>query len=175
MIIRLVTIAVFLTLGACASSPRYVAADDPTDYGHYSRQISEDRYRVNFNGNSRTGFQDTRDYTLLRAAELTLAKGHDWFQVVDRETATTESRDTDPQFGFGYQRATYVEQNCGLISCTRSERPYRSSYVGIDNHPRRTETRHSHSLEIVMGTGKMPEGGHYYNAADVVGAMIDIK
>ncbi len=164
LITRIVFAATLLTLGACASSPKYVAADSADDYGHYSRKISENRYRVNFNGNRRANLQDTRDFALLRAAELTLSNGYEWFQIVDRESATTETR--EPRAGFGYERAYYVQRSCGLLSCTQTTRPTTYSRMEFDSS--RPKTRHSHSLEIVMGKGEVPEDGNYYDAESVV-------
>ncbi len=166
-ITRIVIIALFLTLGACASKPSYVPAAGPGEHGHSSRKIGDDRYRVNFNGSRRTSYEEARDYALLRAAELTLAEGYAWFQVVDRETATTESR--EPRTSFGYERGYVVERNCGLLSCSSTVHPATYSRLGFDSH--RRETRHSHSLEIVMGKGEMPEDGHYYDAKEVVRTM----
>ena len=169
LITRIVFVAALLSLGACASSPKYVAADGAYDYGHQSRQIAENRYRVNFNGGQRASLQDTRDFALLRAAELTLAEGNDWFQVIDRETATTETRDREPRVGFGYERAWTVRESCGVLSCTRSTRP--ASYARFDYDTRRPAESHSHSIEIVMGKGKVPEDGHYYDAREVVKSL----
>lgn len=166
-ITRIAVIAIFLSLGACASSPSYVPAHGANDYGHSSRKIAENRYRVNFNGSRRTSYQDTRDYALLRAAELTLAEGNDWFEVVDRESQTTETR--EPETRFGYERAYYVERNCGLVACSRSVRP--ATYTSMEFDTRRPDTTHSHSLEIVMGNGELPEGGHYYDAKEVMKAV----
>lgn len=166
-ITRIVVLSALLTLAGCASSPRYVEADSADDYGHYARKISENRYRVNFNGSRRTNLQDTRDFALLRAAELTLAEGNDWFQIVDRETATIESK--EPETGFGYQRAWYVQRNCGLVGCTESVRPATHATWRIDSG--REVQRHSHSIEIVMGKGKMPGNGNYYDAQDVKDAL----
>ena len=162
---RIIFIATLLALGACASTPDYVAADSASDYGHYTRKISDDRYRVNYNGRRSTDLQDARDYAMLRAAELTLNKGYDWFQIVDRETSTIESREPEMQVGFGFEQTRYVETHCGLLSCTRTERPMRHTSMHLDN--RRPETRHSHSIEIVMGKGKIPENGNYYDAKAV--------
>lgn len=169
MLTRTVIAAIFLTLGACASSPDYVEADGAYDYGYSSRKIAENRYRVNFNGRNRADVQETRDYALLRAAELTLAEGYDWFEVVDRETMTTESRDRRaPGAEFGYEETWYVEQDCGLLSCRRSVRParYQTTRIGFDTT--RPAERHAHSIEIVMGKGDEPEDGHAYNARDVM-------
>lgn len=167
LITRIVIVSALLTLGACASTPDYVAADGAYDYGHSSRKISENRYRVNFNGKRHADLQDTRDFALLRAAELTLAEGYDWFQIIDRESATTETR--EPRAGFGYQRAYYTERSCGLMGCTQRTRPSTFSHMEFDS--RRPETSHSHSLEIVMGKGEMPEDGNYYDARSVQNAI----
>lgn len=169
MFSRMVLIAVFLTLGACASSPRYVAADSAYDYGYSARKISENRYRVNFNGGRRADLQDTRDYALLRAAEITVSEGYEWFQVVDRETATTESRSPHAGVGLAYERAFYTERRCGLLGCSERTRPVTYTTWTVDSH--RPDMRHSHSLEIVMGKGKMPEDGHYYDAEQVMKAI----
>jgi len=167
LITRIVILTALLSLGACASAPSYVAADSADDYGYNSRKISDNRYRVNFNGGRRADLQDTRDFALLRAAELTLAEGYDWFQIVDRESASTEIR--EPRVGLGYERAYYVERKCGLVSCSRSVRP--ATYTRMDFDTSRPQTSHSHSLEIVMGKGEAPEDGNYYDARSVVKAI----
>ena len=164
-IARIVILASALTLGACASStPRYVAADDATDYGHYTRKISEDRYRVNFNGDRHTNLQEARDFTLLRAAEITMSEGYDWFQIVDRETSTTEKPQPSMEFDYEHSYTTY--RSCGLISCSESVRPTTWQRTRLDST--RTKSVHTHSIEIVLGKGEMPEDGHYYDATDVI-------
>ena len=136
-----------LLLSGCASTSGYVAADNPGDHGYSSRKIAGDRYLVNYNGNRRTNIQDTRDYALLRAAELTVEQGFDWFEVVDRETATTGAR--EPQVAFGYEQTMYVQKNCGLLGCSYTSYPASFSHVHVDST--RDDTRHSHTIEIVMG------------------------
>lgn len=164
--ITILTVGILL-LSGCASSSGYVAADSARDHGYSSRKISDERYRVNYNGSRRTNIQDTRDYALLRAAELTVEKGYDWFEVVDRETATIGAR--EPRVAFGYERAMYVQKNCGVLGCSYTSYPTSYSQVHVDST--REDTRHSHSLEIVMGKGRMPRGGHYYDAR----AMVDTR
>ena len=170
---RIVLIIALFTLGACASSPKYVAADKATHYGHYSYKIGENRYRVNFNGGGRADLQETRDFALLRAAELTLAEGNDWFQIVDRETATTAT-EAPVRSGFGVERAYYVQDRCGLLSCSRSVHPAAyATYARMDFDSGRPQTAHSHSLEILMGKGEVPEDGNYYDAKSVVKAIYE--
>jgi hypothetical protein len=163
---RIVLLLALFNICACASSPDYVAADHAEDYGHYSRKISENRYRVSFNGSRHTSLQESRDYALLRAAELTLAEGNDWFQIVDRETAMIETVRQEPHMAVGFERTRYVERNCGLVACSRRTWPATYSHVQFDNS--RPTSRHSHYLEILMGSGEMPHDGNYYDARSVV-------
>lgn len=162
-------LAAATALGGCASSPDYVAADRPGDYGHHSRKLSGNRYRVNFTGHRRTGYEDTRDYALLRAAELTLAEGYEWFVIADRESESIRTR--EPEARFGYQRAYYTERRCGLLACTQSTRP--ATYARMEFDTARPETTHRHSLEIVMGEGEPPADGNYYDAQSVVKSIYE--
>jgi len=162
-----------LGLAACASTPDYVAANDPDDFGHYSTRLDDNRYRIVYNGGRTTGLNTTRDYALMRAAELTLADGYDWFEVIDRETVTvTDHDDRGPDMGFGFERTYYVERSCGLLSCSQSVRPWTTTRLDVDSG--RSVTRHSHMLEIVMGKGEIPEkGGNYYNAAPLAESLFE--
>lgn len=162
-------ILAMFALGACASNPKYVPADDADDYGHYSTKLDENRYRIVFNGRRTTSLNTTRDYALLRAAELTMQEGNDWFRIVDRETYTDRNA-SEPAIGVSYQRAYYVEQSCGLLACSRTIRPRDYGYMQVDTS--RPQTVHSHSLEIVMGSGAMPaDGGNYYDASAVAKSL----
>lgn len=159
-----------LTFSACASSPQYVAAEDASDYGHYSTQLADNRYRVTFNGNDRTDLNTTKDYALLRAAELTLQEGYTWFEVVDRSTVTQESNRDEPHSGITYERRMEVERNCGLLGCSERVRP--STTTGVHVGTGRTETSHSYMLEVLMGNGEIPEkGGNYYDASSVAKSL----
>ncbi|MDZ7643310.1 MAG: hypothetical protein U5K76_03145 [Woeseiaceae bacterium] len=166
--IRFAAIAIALNLGACASTPDYVPANDADDYGHYSTPLGDNRYRIVYNGKHSTGLNTTRDYALLHAAELTLQEGNDWFQVVDRESSTIHR--SNPSTNLHDERAYHVERSCGLLGCTRSVRP--ATYASVGYHHRSPESKHNHALEIVMGKGEMPSGdGNYYDASDVAQAL----
>jgi hypothetical protein len=94
-------VALALLLAACAGKPtRYQAAQG--GFGYSEQQTEENRYRVSFAGNSATSRQTVEDYLLYRAAELTVQTGHDWFQVVDRNTVQEYSGyGGSPSFGLG--------------------------------------------------------------------------
>lgn len=170
---RVVAAVTVLGLAACASTPEYVPADDPDDFGHYSTKLDDNRYRIVYNGGHSTGLNTTRDYALMRAAELTLRDGYDWFEVVDRETVTmTERGGQRPETGFGVERTWYVERSCGLLSCRQSVRPWTATRLDLDSA--RSGSRHSHMLEILMGKGEIPaKGGNYYNADTIARSLFD--
>ena len=161
---QVIAVVCLLGLAACASTPGYVPADEPDDFGHYSTRLDDNRYRIVYNGGRTTGVNTTRDYALMRAAQLTLADGYDWFEVVDRETVTvTDHGDRGQEMGFGVEQTYYVERSCGLLGCSQSVRPWTTSRFDVNSG--RPVTRHSHMLEILMGKGEIPEkGGNYYNA-----------
>tara|TARA_R110002126_G_scaffold3111_3_gene17018 strand:- start:8756 stop:9409 length:654 start_codon:yes stop_codon:yes gene_type:complete len=54
--------------------------------GYSEAWIGGNRYQVNFAGNTLTSRDRVEGYLLYRAAELTLEKGYDWFEINDRLT-----------------------------------------------------------------------------------------
>jgi hypothetical protein len=96
----LLGLLVLLGLGACASSPTpYRSASDR--FGYSEQQLESNRYRVSFAGNAATALDTVRDYALFRAAELTVASGHDYFRVVNQSTDTRSSGVGGPRIGVG--------------------------------------------------------------------------
>ena len=163
-------VAVAAVLGACGSTPKYAPADDVDSYGYYSTQLSENRYRIVYNGRRSTSLNTSRDYALLRAAELTLREGYDWFRIVERETVSFN--EPQPQSGLSYERAHHVERSCGLLSCSQSVRPWTSTRLDMSSD--RGRTKHSHALEIVMGKGEPPEDdSDYYQADEAVRSLVE--
>jgi hypothetical protein len=97
---RAVCLALLLGLAACSSTPTpYQAAT--SNFGYRDQQLENNRYRVSFAGNSATSPDAVQDYALYRAAELTLASGHDYFRVVDRNTESRSTGVGGPQVGIG--------------------------------------------------------------------------
>ncbi|MDR3510819.1 MAG: hypothetical protein P4L73_04250 [Caulobacteraceae bacterium] len=86
MRLRHLWLAAVLALGACASTPTvYQPASGPGAVGYAETPIENDRWRVRFHGGDGANVQRVGDLALQRAAELTLAKGYDWFRVTERE------------------------------------------------------------------------------------------
>lgn len=72
-------------LAACATATPYqpAAADR---YGFSEQTIESNRVRITFRGNTLTDRETVETYLLYRAAEVTLAGGHDYFIVATRDT-----------------------------------------------------------------------------------------
>jgi hypothetical protein len=97
---RLAAALALLGLAACTSSPTpYRPTSD--GFGYSDQQLESNRYRVSFAGNSATSPDAVRDYALYRAAELTIASGHDYFKVVDRQGESRSTGVGGPQVGVG--------------------------------------------------------------------------
>lgn len=83
--------ALALTLAACATAvgTAYAPAGK-SGYGYSETRIEDGRYRVTFAGDGATPVTVVEDYALLRAADLALENGYDWFRVVGRSVEEDE-------------------------------------------------------------------------------------
>lgn len=143
-----------LALSACASLAPYGPQMGSGGQGYVEQRIESNRFRVTYNGVGHPG--PVADYALLRAAELTLAQGYDWFEVTQRWTdgRPDSAGGLRPSVGVGYGSSRYGG--------------YRSSGVGVGvglnfSGPSPTST----TLEVVMGNGERPDRPNAYDASDV--------
>ena len=84
---RLLVLVGALGLAACGTPTPYQPSIN--GYGYAEQALEENRYRVTFSGNSLTPRATVENYLLYRAAEVTLARGYDYFVVVGKETERT--------------------------------------------------------------------------------------
>lgn len=145
-----------LLLSACATSPTVYRAQlgAPNDVGYSEYRLEAGRYRVTFQGGPGAKAAQVADYALLRAAELALRDGYDWFRIADRSTEVS-----------GYDRGPRVSVGGGSASFGR-----RSSFgVGVGTSfnlgPGPAVSR---SIEVVFGKGPTPKDRDAYDARDVV-------
>ena len=143
-----------LVLSACASLAPYGPQVGPGGQGYVEQRIESNRYRVTYYGVGAPG--PVADYALLRAAELTLAQGYDWFEVTQRwiDGRPDSAGGVRPSVGVGYGSSRYGG--------------YRSSGVGVGlglniSGPSATST----TLEVVMGNGQTPDRPNAYDASSV--------
>ncbi|MBT8421482.1 MAG: hypothetical protein KJP03_00010 [Gammaproteobacteria bacterium] len=163
-ITRMMLFLALLSLTACASGPRYVAAHHAGDFGYYSEPINPDRYRVAYNGDHRLDLEDVRTYTLLHAAELTLREGYDWFQIVERESRSIHHPRTTTRYAA--ERNYTRTRHCGLLGCQETVRP--SGYPQFSTSDTPATVKHRYSIEIAMGEGELPAEGDAHDARDIV-------
>ncbi|MEK7265854.1 MAG: hypothetical protein AAB227_07120, partial [Pseudomonadota bacterium] len=80
-----------IALAACATAvgTAYGPADSK-GYGYTETRVEADRYRIVFAGDGATPPDVVDDYALLRAAELAVENGYDWFRVVGRSMDESE-------------------------------------------------------------------------------------
>lgn len=146
-----------LAISACSSQPVYRAAHG-SGYGYAEQQITEGYYRVSFKARGDDSAL-ARSYALRRAAELTAAKGYDWFLVLDKETLTERERASPNHMTAGYQQSTV--QHCSLLGCRTRTVNQPEVAAGV-----MTGSQHQVKavLEIRLGHGLMPDSDSVYPA-----------
>jgi hypothetical protein len=142
-------------LSACATQPTlYGPQTAPRAAGYSEYRLEAGRYRVTFKGNPGASINQVSDYALLRAAELALRDGYDWFRVADRVTQQTgPGGGSSLSIGGGsgsYGRRSSVGLGVGT-SFNLGPGPALSS-----------------SMEVVFGKGQRPRDGDVYDARDIV-------
>lgn len=106
-------LALGLAVAGCMSPSPYAPRTPGADGGYTDRELTANRYRVTFTGNSVTPRETVESYLLLRAAEVTRAAGFDSFVFDTRNTKANTTYQTVPTMpppdpfwgyrpGFGY-------------------------------------------------------------------------
>ncbi len=157
-----------LALAACVTPTPYQPAG-AGPYGGYSEQrVERDRYRVTFAGNSVTSREQVEMSLLLRAAELTVQDGYDWFATVNRAT----DRDTRYRALGGPRDPFYYDRYGSMWG--PSWRYYRGGAWSrwddpFDDTMMRQTDRYEASAEIVMGHGAKPaDDPNAFDAREVI-------
>ena len=155
-----------LALSACATATPYGPAGQGSRYGYSDMRVDQNRFRVSFAGNSVTSREQVEMGLLLRAAEVTVQSGYDWFATVeratDRDVRYQASRDP-----FYYDRYSPF--------WGPSWRYYRRGFwspwydpFGPDLDVREID-RFEATAEIVMGRGPKPAGDpNAFDAREVI-------
>ena len=145
-----------LLLAACASAPTVYRAQAgaPNDVGYSEYRLEAGRYRVTFQGGPGAKEAQVADYALLRAAELAIRDGYDWFRIADRSTEVS-----------GYDRGPRVSVGGGSASFGRR------SVVGVGlgtSFNLGPGPAISRSIEVVFGKGPVPRDRDAYDAREIV-------
>lgn len=148
----LLAAAACLSLAACVTPTHFQPATSGGGVGFSELRIEPDRYRVIFQGGPGAPEAQVQDYALLRAADLALANGFDWFRVVDRNIRET-----------GYGGASI---GLGVGGASFGHHSAAGASVG-GGFPLSGGPELQASLEVLMGRGARPGGADVYDARAV--------
>ena len=143
-----------LALSACASLAPYGPQMGPNGQGYAEQRIESNRWRVTYRGVGAPG--PVADMALLRAADLTVQNGFDWFEVTQRWTdgRRDSAGGVRPSVSIGAGSSRYGRYSSSGVGVG----------VGLDlSGPQPTST----ALEVVMGSGPRPDRPEAYDARDV--------
>lgn len=122
--------------------------------GYTSQQIETGRHRVSYtNGDP----SRARNMALLRAAEITLMEGKEWFEI------TAEYADAEPTRGGG----SSLSIGGGSGSYGRSSSVGVGVGLGIPLGGGSSSGKATSTLEIVTGSGAKPDSSAVYDARSV--------
>jgi hypothetical protein len=154
-------IALFF-LTSCSSLPSYRQASG-NGYGYSESKISDNHFRVHYRLKGKQK-SEAMDFVMLRAAELTLLNGFDWFVIVNRET-TSESEGGNSGAHIGASSSQHRKTQCGLLACKTTHEPTTSYGIGLELGTTRGEVESL--LEIRMGKGVKPDSENSFSAIEV--------
>ena len=75
--------------------------------GYFEKQVRLNEWAIAFRGNAKLDSETSRDYCLIRASELCLNAGYDYFEIVD-EMLDFETQTVYRAGGSGIQETTEV-------------------------------------------------------------------
>jgi hypothetical protein len=148
---RFLPVLAALALAGCATPgpTLYQPAAGPRAVGYSEYRIEPGRYRITFQGGPGAPAQRVEDLALLRAADVALAQGYDWFRVADR--SFHGEPDHGPYIGLGVGGASFGRHSAVGLGV--------SNGFSLGGGPSVATT-----LEVVMGKGPRPGGADVYDA-----------
>ncbi len=81
--------------------------------GYYEKPLSKDMFEVSFKGNENTSKERTKNFALLRSAELALENGYNYFVLLDQKTKVVNKTHYVPKT---YRTITYPSGSTRTIS-----------------------------------------------------------
>ncbi|PKP81007.1 MAG: hypothetical protein CVT79_12065 [Alphaproteobacteria bacterium HGW-Alphaproteobacteria-18] len=143
-----------LSLAACATTPAYGPASKDGAMGYTSQQIESGRHRIAYTDKDAG---KARNLALLRASEITLMEGKDWFEVTAEYADTENGRSSGSSISIGggtgsYGRSSSVGVGVGF---------------GIPLGGSSSSGKTTAVLEIVTGSNPKPDKATVYDARSV--------
>ena len=172
-----------LALAACVSTQTVYAPAAPagstyarSSAGFSEYKVEDNRYRVTFQGGAGASERLVNDYAFLRAAEITIRDGYDWFQVVDR---FGEASGDGSRHGGGPTISIGASTGSGYGSYGGYRGYGRGGSFGIGlgtsfplgGRGYSDGRTHARTIEIVMGRGAKPADPSAYDARQVAASL----
>jgi hypothetical protein len=153
---RLIVIAFSAALlSACATAPTlYTPRTTAQGSGFSEYRLEAGRYRVTFRGGPGAPMEQVSDYALLRAAELAVRDGYDWFRVSDRVTEST-GNGSGPRLSLGGGSSSYGGHSAVGLGVGTS--------FNLGGGPAIIRT-----IEVVFGKGARPKDADAYDARQII-------
>jgi hypothetical protein len=145
--------AIAIVLAACAPTPTLYGPSlaGGSGVGYDALRVEDDRWRVSFTGGPGASREQVERLALRRAAELSLANGFEWFEVVDRRFEQEGDNRSPVRVG-------------GSVGRTFGSGGFSASGVGLGITLSPGQERRSIvTLEIIAGSGPKPDTA--YDAA----------
>jgi hypothetical protein len=155
----LLALAPALALAACASAPQYVAAERPGAPGYTDLRIEQNRYRVSYRADNPADVRRIEDFALLRAGQVTLNAGYDWF-IVDHRSLDRGGNYRGPTATVGVGGGAFGRRG-GLGLGLGFGIPLGGG----------GERAAAATLEIRLGRGEKPADPNAYDAREVVHSL----
>jgi hypothetical protein len=150
-----ILIPVLALLAACATTPTYGPAKSDHGEGYLSQKIETGRYRISYTDKDPVR---ARNMALLRASEVTLSDGQDWFEIthesVDADTSSRSGGGTSVSIGGSTGSRGYSGVGVGIG-------------IGFPLGGSSSTGKTTHTLEIVTGAGPKPDKPEAYDARSV--------
>ncbi|MBO9624392.1 MAG: hypothetical protein J7500_16920 [Sphingomonas sp.] len=91
---KFLPIAATAMLAACTTTmPTYQAARAPNGAGYFSEPVDGGRHAVSYTGSKEMSAAQVAEFAMLRAAEITIAAGQEWFAVLSTVSRKVQAGD----------------------------------------------------------------------------------
>jgi hypothetical protein len=141
-------------LAACETTPtHYMPALSAGAVGFSDYRLEPGRYRITFKGGPGAPSNQIEDYALLRASDLALRDGYDWFEVVGGY-GDSRGENSGPRLSVGGGSASFGRHSAVGFGLGTS--------FDLGGGP-----AYSRTIEVVMGKGRKPDQPGAYDARGV--------
>lgn len=154
-------------LAACAATPTpYAPKTADTSTGYTDQQLDHNRFRVTFTGNSSTSRETVENYLLLRAAEVTLGAGYDYFLFDTRDTKANTTYRTSfsgwPGWhGYGWYWHSWAYDPFGPD-------PFGPGPFGMDTTSRPITRYHAYAEIVLLTADQAKDEPRAANAREII-------